>query len=74
MGHLPSPTNCVFTDLSATDMPTGQDCFDYFIDIKGRKVGFKLSYQDDWTTSALLKDNLTLLRGVSTPKKQTVQT
>jgi hypothetical protein len=55
-------------------MPTGQDCFDYFIDIKGRKVGFKLSYQDDWTTSALLKDNLTLLRGVSTPKKQTVQT
>jgi nucleoside 2-deoxyribosyltransferase len=44
-------------------MPTLQDCFDYFIDINGRKVGFKLSSQYDWTTSALLKNNLTLLRG-----------
>jgi nucleoside 2-deoxyribosyltransferase len=63
MGLLPSPAKCIFTDLTATNMPTLQDCFDYFIDINGRKVGFKLSSQYDWTTSALLKDNLTLLRG-----------
>jgi hypothetical protein len=63
MGLLPSPAKCIFTDLTATNMPTLQDCFDYFIDINGRKVGFKLSSQYDWTTSALLKNNLTLLRG-----------
>jgi nucleoside 2-deoxyribosyltransferase len=63
MGLLPSPAKCIFTDLTATNMPTLQDCFNYFIDINGRKVGFKLSSQYDWTTSALLKNNLTLLRG-----------
>jgi hypothetical protein len=63
MGLFPSPERCYFTDLPATNMPTREDCFDYFINVNGQKIGFKLSTLCEWETSSLLKENLTLLRG-----------
>lgn len=63
MGQFPSPTKCIFTDLPATNISSEQDCFDYFIEFNGRKTGFKLSSQYEWSTSSLIKDNYTILRG-----------
>lgn len=63
MGLYTSPTKCYFTDLPATNMPSDQDCFDYFINVKGQKIGLKLESQYDWTNSSLVNKNLTLLRG-----------
>ena len=38
MGINISPRLCYFTDLPATDMPTDQDCYHYFINLNGKKL------------------------------------
>ena len=63
MGINISPRLCCFTDLPATDMPTDQDCYDYFINFNDKKVGFRMSSYFNLDNSKVSMDDLTKLRG-----------
>lgn len=63
MGINMSHRLCCFTDLPATDMPTDQDCYDYFINLNGKKVGFRLPSNFNLANSKVSMDDLTKLRG-----------
>lgn len=63
MGINISPRLCCFTDLPATDMPTDQDCYDYFINFNDKKVGFRMSSYFNIDNSKVSMDDLTKLRG-----------
>lgn len=63
MGLKPSPQNCFFTGLPATNVFTQEDCIDYTISLKNIIVSFKLITNYDWTNSLLIKENTTLIKG-----------
>lgn len=63
MGLHTSLPKCIFTGLPAKNIITEEDCYDYYIEVKGQKIYFKLSFQYEWGNSSLIKENLTLIRG-----------
>ncbi len=63
MGIIKSPEICCFTGLPASDIPTDQDCYDYYIVLSDEKILFKLSSYYDLSNSKFSLKELGILRG-----------